>query len=171
MLIDTSYFVFGPRRILNATSGSQTQLPAPGAQEINEAILGFVCAYQEEFLKLALGGSAGNKAQAYLVRQEEDGDGRIEAYEKALERLREPFADYVFYHILRDTSSQPTIGGAVRIKSANEPVSSVGRQADSWNRMVAKMRDFAAWVAEGGCSVEWVSVDEELLTPVNRLNL
>ena len=48
-----------------------------------------------------------------------------------LEQLREPFANYVFYKILRDANSQATMTGLVRLKCANTYVAPLRRQVSA----------------------------------------
>lgn len=173
MLIDSSYFTKGSRHILNATLGTSERLPNPNAGEVNAAINAYVEEYQEEFLTLMLGSRIGNKANAYLACVDEDGDRAvmIESYEELLPRLKESFADYVFFHILRSSQTQSTVTGLVRLKCANEYVAPIQRQVDVWNRMVDRNRRFAEWSQSEECPLDGIKVDEELLTKINNLNL
>ena len=87
------------------------------------------------------------------------------------ERLREPFADYVFFHILRDCQSQSTMTGLVRLKSANEYVSPIRRQVNIWNTLVDKHRRLAEWFQSKECPLEGLSIGNDMLTKINQLNL
>ena len=169
MLIDCSYFTKGSRHILNASLGTT---PNPNAIEVNEAIEAYVSECQEEYLVKMLGPALGNKVNAYLVCIEEDEEPKHNANIDAVcERLREPFADYVFFHILRDSNTQSTITGLVKLKCANEYVAPIRRQVNVWNSMVNKNRLFAGWCGSNDCTLSGISIDNEMLTKINPLNL
>ena len=168
MLIDRSYFTKGSRHILNATLGT---LPNPNAREVVEFIEAFISEYQEEFLTRLLGSSVGNRLNAYLVCLDEDENpAHNERLDAVCDRIREPFADYVFYKMLGTTGTDATMNGLVRIKSANTPVSPLRRQVQAWNAMVEKNRSFSAWVSSE-CDVSGIEVSEAMLTKINSLNL
>lgn len=169
MLIDCSYFTKGSRHILNASPG---KIPNANAIEVNESIEGYIAEYQEQFLSKMLGSSRGNKVNAYLVCLEEDeSPKKNESFEAVCEKLREPFADYVFFHILRDSNTQSTITGLVRLKCANEYVPPIRRQVNVWNAMVDKNRRFAEWVQSSDCPLSGIVTDEDMFTKINPLNL
>lgn len=169
MLIDCSYFTKGSRHILNASLGTT---PNTNAIEVNEAIEAYVSECQEEYLVRMLGPTLGNKVNAYLVCIEEDEEPKHNANMDAVcERLREAFADYVFFHILRDSNTQSTITGIVRLKCANEYVAPIRRQVSVWNSMVNKNRLFAGWCRSDDCTLSGISIDDEMLTKINTLNL
>ncbi len=169
MLIDCSYFTKGSRHIHNASLGTT---PNPHAIEVNEAIEAYISECQEEYLVKMLGSTLGNKVNAYLVCMEEDEDPKHNAdIDAVCERLREPFADYVFFHILRDMNMQSTITGLVRLKCANEYVAPIRRQVSVWNSMVNKNRLFAEWCGSKDCTLPGISIDDEMLTKINVLNL
>lgn len=170
MLIDCSYFTEGSRHILNATMGTADTLPNPNADEVNNAILAYIEELQPEFLTEMLGATVANKVNAYLVCQEEDETPpHVERMDELCERLREPFADYVFFHILRDSNTQATMTGLVKLKSANTIVAPISRQVSVWNSMVRKNRLFAEWSKES--TLNGITVSAELTTPINVLNL
>lgn len=175
MLIDCSYFTKGQRRIKNATIGipkNPTTLPNPDYAVVDELINGYISDYQEEFLIAMLGSKTANKVNAYLVCQQEDETPpHVESLEKVCEKLKEPFADYVFFHILRDTQTQSTITGVVRLKTVDEYVAPIRKQVDTWNRMVDRNRIFADWVNTEDCQMAGISVDNHMLTKINTLNL
>lgn len=169
MLIDCSYFTKGSRHILNATMGTT---PNPNAIEVNEAIEAYISEYQEQYLSQMLGPALGNRVNAYLVCIEEDEEPRHNANIDAVcEQLRDSFADYVFFHILRDMNTQSTITGLVQLKCANEYVAPIRRQVNVWNSMVDKNRQFAGWCGSDNCTLSGISTDNEMLTKINPLNL
>lgn len=169
MLIDCSYFTEGPRHILNSTLGT---LPDPNAVEANAGIEAYIAEYQEEFLRLALGSSLGNKVHNYLVCLDEDASCKhTENFDVVCEKLKESFADYVFFHIMRDSNTQQTMTGLVRLKCANDYVAPIRRQVTVWNGMVKKNIRFIEWVGTSECPIEGIEMDKEVLTNINHFNL
>lgn len=172
MLIDCSYFTKGPRHILNASMGNHDTLRNPNAAEVNKAIEAYIEDNQERFLVRVLGATLGNKVNAYLVCQEEDENPTSNKnFDAICEHLREPFADYVFYYILRDSAAQATITGLVRLKCANDYVAPIRRQVSTWNAMVEKNRLFALWSQSVDCPIAGISISEDMTTKINSLNL
>ena len=149
MLIDVSYFTSGPRHIENA---SVAEMPSPNSLAVNEVINGYIKAFQSEFLHTAVGFSQSG-------------------YALLCEKLSEPFADYVFFHILRDMNTQATITGLVRLKCANEYISPIKRQVSVWNSMVKKNRLFVEWAMSDDCPFIGLKIQKNLLTPINTFNL
>lgn len=169
MLIDCSYFTKGPRQVYNATLGA---MPNANGVEVNAKISSYIEEHQEHYLKRMLGDRLGNKVHSYLVCVDEDSDaGRNAAMEAVCDQLRQSFADYVFYQILRDSASRVTITGVVRLKSANEYVSPRSRQVSVWNSMVDRNREFAEWAASTDCPIGGVSPSSDMVTKINTLNL
>lgn len=181
MLIDCSYFMEGPRHIQNATCGKGNLKPLPvltgtlpmdNSVAVNKTIEAYIAEFQEEFLKGMLGETVGNKAHTYLVTLDEDGTpSQNPTYDAVLERLKVPFADYVFFHILRDANTQSTVTGLVRLKCANEYVAPIRRQVTVWNSMVDRNRLFASWAKTSECPLRGIEVDTCLLTKINPFNL
>ncbi len=169
MLIDCSYFVDGPRHIQNATLG---KMPNPNAEEVNAAIKAYIRVFQRPFLKEALGAPIAGAVTSYLKLIEQDENEEHDAdLDVVIERLREPFANYVFYKILRDNNSQATMTGLVRLKCANDYVAPLRRQVSIWNDMVDMIADFSAWCKSSDCHVSGIYTDSNLLTKTNVLNL
>lgn len=168
MLIDCSYFTVGPRHILNATLGST---PRPNAIEVNRAIEAYIADLQEPYLVKMLGRTIGNKVNTYLVCQD-DGDAvKNDHYDAVCSRLRESFADYVFFHILGASNVQATLTGPVRLKCANEYIAPIGRQVMVWNNMVDRNRKFAQWCTTPENALGGIVTDVEMTTKVNTFNL
>lgn len=168
MLIDHTYFTHGFRHIQNASLGSR---PNPNAAEVVSVIDAYIDEEQERFLTLALSERVGNKVHTYLVCRDEGDEVRNDAIEMVCDKLREAFADYTFYRILRASNTQATITGLVKLKNANEYASPVQRQVMAWNSMVERMRKFAVWSATDECPLKGISVDVNLTTKINALNL
>lgn len=165
MLIDVSYFTAGPRQIYNATFGK-------GTPKENSVIEQYIAEYQEEFLCRVLGDEVGTALQKYLDDLDCDPESEIDKDMDALcAKLRKPFADYVFFYILRDAGQTSTITGLVKLKGANQYVEPIVRQVSTWNRMANSLNLFAEWVDNGECPVPGISIDEYLLEPINRFNL
>lgn len=167
MLIDPTYFTSGPRHITNASLGT---MPNANATEVGAAIMGYVDAYQERFLAEAVGRKYANKIHDYLLCLEEGDKVSVEAYDEICQRLKEAFAEYVFFHILGQTSSQATITGLVRLKCANTYVSPHHAQIQAWNRMADRMQDFVDWCAES-TPLDGIETSSELTTYLNILNI
>lgn len=174
MLIDVSFFISGPRHIRNA---SIAEMPSQDSLSVNEAIEGYIKAFQLEYLRSAVGSYLSRAITDYLeiVEHEkeesaEEKEGSESGYALLCDQLREPFADYVFFHILRDMNTQATITGLVRLKCANEYVSPIRKQVNTWNSMVSKNRLFMEWVSSDDCSFT-VKIDRNLLIPINTFNL
>lgn len=169
MLIDCSYFTCGPRHILNATLG---KMPNPNAEEVNAEIKAYIKAFQWPFLKGVLGARAAAAVSSYLRGQDaEEGAQADASVDAVIERLREPFANYVFYKILRDSNTQATMTGLVRLKCANDHVAPIRRQVAAWNDMVEMLTDFSQWVKSSDCNVPDITTDSNFLTKINALNL
>lgn len=163
MLIDVSYFTAGPRQILNAALGK-------GTTKENAVIEQYISEYQEEFLCRVLGDEVGAAVQKYLDDLDKDTEADKDM-DDLCAKLRKPFADYVFFYILRDAGQSATITGVVRLKGANQYVEPIVRQVSTWNRMVNNLNLFAEWVDDGECPVPGIAIDEYLLEPINRFNL
>ncbi len=174
MLIDCSYFINGPRHIQNATLSKVTagKMPNVNSAEVNDAIEAYIRMFQRPFLKEALGATIASEIISYLklIEQDEDTERDV-ALDMVIEQIREPFANYVFYKILRDGNSQATMTGLVRLKCANDYVAPLRRQVSTWNDMVDMMADFSEWVRTSDCQVPGIITDPNLLTKINTLNL
>lgn len=169
MLIDCSYFIDGPRHIQNATLGKRH---IPNSDSVNMAIEAYIRMFQMPFLKESVGETIARAIMSYLSLKKEDEQGeRDEAMEKMIEHLREPFANYVFYKILRDNNSQATITGLVRLKCANDYVAPIYRQVSTWNDMVEMMAAFSEWAKSSDCNISGITTSSNLLTRINSLNL
>lgn len=172
MLIDCSYFTDGPRHIQNATLSKPGKMPNVNNAEVNAAIEAYIRMFQRPFLKQAVGAPIAGAIISYLKLIETDeGEKRDVALDMVIEQLREPFANYVFYKILRDGNSQATMTGLVRLKCANDYVAPIRRQVSIWNDMVDMIADFSAWSKSSDCHVSGVVTDSNLLTKINVLNL
>ncbi len=169
MLIDCSYFIDGPRHIQNATLG---KMPNPNAEEVNASIKAYIRMFQRQFLKEAVGAPISERIISYLklIKQDEN-EVRDVALDMVIEQLREPFANYVFYKILRDGNSQATMTGLVRLKCANDYVAPILRQVSTWNDMVDMLADFSGWAKSSDCHVPGIITNYNLLTKINALNL
>jgi hypothetical protein len=167
MLIDVSYFTSGPRHILNASLGT---IPNPNAVEVNEALELYIACYQGQFLWLMLG-ALSDDVMDYLGEKSDESEVDVDM-ETLCSRLRESFADYVYYKILADGSEQATVTGLVRLKSANTQVGSpINRQVTVWNMMVERNRRFAEWASSGRCPYVGIKTSSKMLTKINNMNL
>lgn len=172
MLIDCSYFTDGPRHIQNATLGTQGKMPNPNAEEVNGAIEAYIRKFQRPFLKGVVGAPIAGAVISYLKLIDKNAhEERDAALDMVVEQLREPFANYVFYKILRDANSQATMTGLVRLKCANDYVAPIRRQVSTWNDMVDMIADFSVWAKSADCHVPGISAESNFLTKINALNL
>lgn len=174
MLIDVSYFTKGPRHIMNA---SDAATPAQNSLSVNRAIMGYVEHYQLAFLCEVVGDTMAVALNGYLADKElaekENQDFTVNAdYEVLLEKLRESFADYVFFYILRDSNTQATDRGLVIWKNENETVSPISRQVAIWNEMVKRNTRFKAWAAlQSAAPYCLVEVSDNMTKRINPFNL
>lgn len=179
MLIDVSYFMSGPRHIENV---SVAEMPSPQSLAVNEVINGYIKVFQPEFLRNVVGVTLSQAITDYLElieREKEDSSDEVDISEEKeapspdmqyYARSCEPFADYVFYHILRDANTLATITGLVRLKCANEYIAPLKRQVSTWNSMVEKNKQFVEWAMSNDCPFD-VKITKNLLTPINAFNL
>lgn len=167
MLIDITYFQKGSRQILNAISRG---LPSAGNQEVCAYVESYIKEFQYEYLKRVLGEKLGTRLQAYLLSVDEEIAVPNENMDAICDRLREPFADYIFFKLLKDVGQQTAITGFAKLKGANEIVSPIDKQVRTWNAMVAKHLSFCTWAQESS-QIEGIVIDGDLLTPINSLNL
>lgn len=159
MLIDVTSFTSGPRQIENAVETQKSANQIAVAERIN----GYIEFYQTEFLMRAVGRKLCKSIDEYSKTDHEEPD---ESMESLIGMLREPFADYVFFYMLRDMNVQPTITGLVQLKCANSYISPLEKGVQTWNRMADRLRLFVSEVA-----VEGVTIDSDMLTHINAFNL
>lgn len=169
MLIDVSYFVSGQRHIQNA---SLSKTAGADSMAVNGAIEAYIKELQPVFLEAMLGEQEASYAMDYLELPDDDGieGGEPSKYEVVCDMLKEPFSDFVLFHILRDASSQATITGNVRFKCANEYISPMRAQVTAWNRMVGANVKFIQWAQEGNCPIPLVT-QVNMLNRINQFNL
>lgn len=169
MLIDVSYFVSGPRHIQNA---STSKTAGADSLAVNGHIEAYIKELQPVFLEAMLGEKEAGYAMDYLdMADDEENEGTEPSkYEIVCDKLKEPFADYVLFNILRDASSQATITGIVRLKCANEYVSPIKAQVIAWNRMVDANVKFILWAREGNCPIA-LETQTNMLDRINQFNL
>ena len=174
MLIDVSYFTSGPRHIMNATANAS---PNQNQLSVNKAIMGYVKHYQMAFLCEMLGDALALLLNGYMAEKEaaekdnQDFDVN-EGYEMLMSKLRESFADYVFFYILRDAATQATDRGLVIWKNENEVVSPISRQVSVWNEMVDRNIRFMVWAGtQSSAPYSLVVVSDNMVTHINPFNL
>ena len=153
------------------------EMPSPQSLAVNEVINGYIKAFQPEFLRNVVGVTLSQAITDYLELIERE--RKIlqmklifqkrrkppqSGYAVLCEKLCEPFADYVFYHILRDANTQATITGLVRLKCANEYIAPLKRQVSTWNSMVEKNKQFVEWAMSNDCPFD-VQNNQESFDP------
>lgn len=159
MLIDVTSFTRGPRQIENAVETQKNANQIAVAERIN----GYIGFLQTDFLKSVVGNGLCQSVDEYSNTEHEQKD---ESMESLIALLKEPFADYVFFHMLRDMNVQPTITGLVQLKCANSYVSPLEKGVQTWNRMVDNLERFVSEV-----DVEGVTIEKNMLTRINQFNL
>lgn len=162
MLIDVSFFISGPRRIVNAVSNTT---PNANNTAVNSAIMGYIKHYQKDFLCGMLGFDLGSKVDKYIKSKDEGAD-IDEEYEDICSRLQESFADYVFFYILRNANREMTISGLVSLKSANSYISPLDKEVEVWNEMVQRNIEFKNYANSKG-----IVVNKNFITPINPFNI
>ena len=182
LLIDCTYFCKGERFIQNAPTTIDTEDQNEIA--VKDTIEGYVETLQDEFLCSMLGDSAAAILQSYLDQKAEvdarnakleDGE-EPEVFETDAELefladgLKESFADYVFYKMLRSVNTLVTTTGVVELKSANRYRTPADRQASIWNRMVGRNMKFVE-AAKNALANYTIYYSANLVTPINPHNL
>lgn len=186
MLINITSFISGPRQIENA---SATDSPNVNQLAVSKAVNGYIEYYEPIYLSEMLGSALADQVTAYAkvehkplateatdeeevpTDNEEEVDDREPEdpkMESLIALLKEPLADYVFFHILRDMNTQATITGLVRLKCANDYVPSLDRGVRIWNNMVKRNREIQGKIANLGFDVR---VDKNMLSSINTFNL
>lgn len=176
MLIDVTSFTNGPRQIENAIEKQTNANQVAVAQAIN----GYIEYYQPIFLKKVVGARWCSLIEAYSkvdhVHEDEEGcetPAEPTAEEitiiSLIDMLKEPFANFVFFHMLRNMNTQATITGYVNLKCANSYVSTLDKGVRVWNQMVEELHELV-----GECyrlKLTDVTTEMEMLTRINQFNL
>lgn len=161
MLIDVTSFTSGPRQVENAVEEPKTA----NQVAVSERIKGYIAFFQPVFIRRAVGCVVGTEIEKYLDGHDEEDNEK----EYIIQLLKEPFAEFVFFYMLRDMNVQPTITGLVKLKCANDYASTIDKGVQAWNRMVDGLNLFAKGVE--GLGVEGVIIDDDMLTYINAFNL
>lgn len=159
-LIDCTYFANGPLQIENA--GVTDDLDN-NAHAVQEAIAGYIEHYQGTFLRRMLGDTLAATVETHLST-----NGADASLETLCDKLRRPFAHYVYFKMCGDANQQLTVTGLVRLKSANDNQPPRQRMVSVWNDMVELNRKFVKW-AEASDFEVFYHVD--MVTPINQFNI
>lgn len=157
MLIDISYFTSGERQLMNANSKPITS----NEVAVKVFVEGYIASLEDKFLTCMVGRDLSETLM---------GAESVEVTQLITDKLKEPFADYVFFHILRDMNETTTITGVVRLKNANAYVSPIHRQVSVWNTMVDKNRAFVEWASSEECPFK-IRISKNMITYINSMNL
>lgn len=160
-LIDTTYYEQGKRHIFNASVGATS----PACIEVCGYIDAFIADYQDEFLSKMLGDKLAPKVSEYLNSLDNAEAEHNSLYDQIITGLKESYADYVFFHILTESSTQATMTGVQLLKSANSNVSPDTKAVQAWNRMVENNRKFEQWAFD---ACKDIFVNKYMLIKVNR---
>lgn len=167
MLIDVSYFTEGPRHILNAAPNTASAMAkGQNTLAVNERIESYIRYYQHQYLAKMLGQSLCSLVEVYMGGV--DSDDIDEDFDELLNRLKESFADYVFYYILRTSNTKSTVTGLAILKNDNKVVSPNVDMVRAWNSMVDRNINFVKWAETCPFNVE---ISEDMLTHINTLGL
>ena len=158
-LIDCSYFYHGPLQVMNAEATSDLD---NNAYAVQQHITGYIERYQGEFLRKMLGNVLAVSVLTTLV------SGDPDDMEDLLEKLRLPFAHYVYFKMVGDSNQTMTATGLVRLKSANDYQPPRQRMVSVWNDMVELNKEFVAWA---DVSTYDVYYQVNMVTPINQFNL
>ena len=177
-LIDCSYFYTGPLAIENAKATDDLD---NNAYAVQEAINGYIEHYQDEFLEKMVGEAVARQVEYHLAAVEayeqaldnaDDGDV-VEPYayadaDELCERLRLPFAHYVYFKMVGDVNQTMTVTGLMRIKSANDNQPPRQRMVSVWNHMVELNKKFVRWAETSDYEVFY---HVNMVTPINQFNI
>lgn len=162
MLIDAGYFTKGDRQIQNSSAN-------PGIQNsyaVKAAIEGFIEEYQPVYLRDAVGEELAEQISGLVDVESGESSSDIDTL---IEMLREPFAEYVFFHMIRTNFEVATIDGIVRLSNTNSPVSPLRAMVAAWGRMVDGHERMVEWAKDtSGISVK---IQKSMLEPLNSLNI
>lgn len=159
-LIDCSYFYNGPLAIENARPTDDLD---NNAFAVQEAINGYIEYYQDEFLRNMVGDTL-----AAVMKQHLDTNGADVMLTDLCERLRMPFAHYVYFKMVGDCNQTMTVTGLVRIKSANDNQPPRQRMVSVWNHMVELNKKFVKWAEASSYEVFY---HVNMVTPINQFNI
>jgi len=170
-LIDVSYFTKGSRHVLNAAANTASALSqGHNSLAVNERIESYIDYYQPFFLKDVVGASVQSLLEDYLEAKEADEDFETDSdYEQLISYLQEPFADYVFFHILADSNRKSTITGDVVLKSDNTIASPNVQQCAIWNDMVERLSSMCDYYESNGTFA--IVIQKSMLSTINIFGL
>lgn len=101
---------YPPWQIRNATTA---KMPTAEGLSANNVIYGYIRSFQRKFLNDVVGFTLAGQITDYLEIIENESpkteNDTVSPYEYVCRQLRESFADYVFYHILRDMNTDATV--------------------------------------------------------------
>lgn len=168
MLIDVSYFTKGGRKVQYATSQATDDV---NSLATNEYLTDFISGLQSEFLNAMLGTELGPVITAYLDMLDNETSAEHNPDNDVLcIHLKESFADYVFFMLLRDNGKYVTTTGTYRMSSDNTQISPIDIQVAVWNDMVKRNKEFYSWANSAFCKFE-IEVNSYMLKRINALNL
>lgn len=159
-LIDCSYFYNGPLQIMNAEPTSDLD---NNAEAVQADIRGYIEHYQDEFLRSMLGAALAEAVENHLNTNDADPD-----IEELCERLRRPFAHYIYFKMVGDVNQTMTVTGLVKLKSANDNQPPRQRMVSVWNDMVKLNKRFVEWAETSSYEVFY---QVSMVTPINQFNL
>lgn len=168
MIINSSYFTKGLRKVQDATApasseGATLASLKPDAMAVNAMLDEYIEEYQHRFMRGVFGEKLATELEDYA------GQGQTEAvvqeYEDMLDHVRTALADYVLYWYLRGTNQQASALGVTVFENKNRNADPSDRQAAVWNDMVDELRSLREWASEN--SPLSLSVEMSMLTKIS----
>lgn len=163
MMIDYTFFQDG---LLMVDGALALATPSPTNEAITGRIKSFIEWYEPEYLRKLLGEKLYND---FLV------NGESEQWEEFKKRIvvensvvkYSPIANYVYFHLVRNSQSTATINGVKKDGESNL-VNPTAKLVSAWNDMVYKTRDLYTWLCK---NFHNVPTEQELLELINPLNV
>ena len=167
MMIDYTFFQDGLLRVDGAMA---LATPSPTNEALTGFISSFISKYEPEYLRKLLGDELYND---FLVHENEGDHGACWEELKSLlvsdygEFKTSPIANYVYFHLLRNTHSTATLNG-VKADGETNLISPQRKMVYAWNDMVDSNRRIYVWAAR---RFKNIRIDQEMLEPINEFNI
>ena len=163
MIIDYTFFQDG---LLMVDGALALATPSPTNEAIAGRIDSFIEIYEPEYLCKLLGEELYNDFLA-----NEESDKWVEFKNKLVTEYKvtkvSPIANYVYFHLVRNSQSMATING-VKKDGEENLVNPQSKMISAWNDMVYKNRSLYSWLCSNFRNVQ---TEQELLETINVLGV
>ena len=163
MIIDYTFFQDG---LLMVDGALALATPSPTNEAIAGRIDSFIEIYEPEYLCKLLGEELYND---FLANGE--ADKWVEFKNKLVTEYKvtkvSPIANYVYFHLVRNSQSMATING-VKKDGEENLVNPQSKMISAWNDMVYKNRSIYSWLCRNFRNVQ---TEQELLETINVLGV